>query len=225
MPRATANSINIGRLLPQAAWYAAGATQVAATFGEPLSFIIPSGNLGNAYGALIARTLGYPVGAIVLAHNANRTVPDYLASGAWVPRPSVATIASAMDVGNPSNFERFRERLPELDRLRQAISAASVDDDTIRRRIGEDHRRYGRTWCPHTAVAAEVYARLPEDARRTGRWCVVATAHPAKFPEVVEPLIGAPVPVPPALAALAQRSTRVTPMAATLPALAAVLPR
>lgn len=221
----SANSINIGRLLPQAAWYAAGATQVAATFGEPLSFIIPSGNLGNAYGALIARTLGYPVGAIVLAHNANRTVPDYLASGAWVPRPSVATIASAMDVGNPSNFERFRERLPELDRLRQAISAASVDDDAIRRRIGEDHRRYGRTWCPHTAVAAEVYARLPEDARRTGRWCVVATAHPAKFPEVVEPLIGAPVPVPPALAALAQRSTRVTPMAATLPALAAVLPR
>ncbi|MBL8959802.1 MAG: threonine synthase [Gemmatimonadetes bacterium] len=221
----SANSINVGRLLPQAAWYASAARRNAAVHGGRLSFIVPSGNLGNAYGALVARAMGYPIGEIILAHNTNRTVPDYLATGTWAPRPSVPTLASAMDVGNPSNFERFLAMHPEVAGMRHAVRAASVDDDAIRRRITEDHRTYGRTWCPHTAVAADVYARLTEAERREGRWCLVATAHPAKFPEVVEPLIGGTVAVPPSLAALAGRPTRVTTIAPTLAALAAVLDR
>lgn len=219
----SANSINLGRLLPQMVYYAAASLATQAATGEPLSFVIPSGNLGNAVACIWARRLGLPIGRIVLAHNANRTVPDYLASGRWQPRPSVATLASAMDVGNPSNMERLRDLVPDVAELRRSVEATSIDDEAIRARIRADFRRHGRTWCPHTAVAAEAYERLPQAERRDRRWAIVATAHPAKFPEIVEPLIGAAVPVPPALAELFGRPTSVTEIDATLPALCGAL--
>ncbi len=219
----SANSINLGRLLPQAVYYAATSLAAWRRHGEPLSFIVPSGNLGNVFACIAARRVGLPIGDIVLAHNANRTVVDYLADGQWRPRPSIPTLASAMDVGNPSNMERLRSLFPDYHALRGAIRAETVDDASIRRRIRADADRYGQVWCPHTATAAEVYARLPDSQQATRRWCIVATAHPAKFPEIVEPLIGRPVAVPDSLAELFSRPTRAETIDAELGALRSVL--
>jgi threonine synthase len=201
----SANSINIGRLLPQTVYYSAASLQVWERTGKPASFIVPSGNLGNATACLWAREMGMPIEHVVLAHNANRTVPDFLDSGSWRPRASVATLASAMDVGDPSNMERVRARYPDVDSLRDGVSADWVNDAEISQRIAADFRAYGRTWCPHTATAAEVFARLPVTRRREASWVLVATAHPAKFAEIVEPLTGREVPLPPALAELLRR--------------------
>ena len=114
----SANSINIGRLLPQMVYYAASSLDVERRTHAKASYIIPAGNLGNAFAAVWARALGFPIARIVLAHNVNRTVPDYLKTGIWQPRPSVATLASAMDVGNPSNMERMRSLYPTLREIR-----------------------------------------------------------------------------------------------------------
>ena len=162
----SANSINLGRLLPQMVYYAASSLEVERRTGAKASFIIPRGNLGNAFAACGRARLGLPIARIVLAHNANRTVPDFLATGDWRPRPSIATLASAMDVGNPSNMERLRALFPTFASIGEQLSADSVDDATIRRRIGEDFMQYGREWCPHTATAAEVYRRLSARERR-----------------------------------------------------------
>jgi len=151
----SANSINLGRLLPQSAYYAATSLAIWRRYAEPASFIVPSGNLGNALACLWARRVGLPIGEVLLAHNANRTVPDFLASGVWRPRPSIATLASAMDVGDPSNMERLRALYPQLEELRGALSACAVSDAEIRARIRAGFGAYGQMWCPHTATAAE----------------------------------------------------------------------
>lgn len=214
----SANSINLGRLLPQVVYYAAASLEVAARTGQSASFVVPSGNLGNATACLWARQLGLPIGEVVLAHNANRTVPDYLESGEWRPRPSVATLASAMDVGNPSNMERVRDLFPALPELRGAVSAVSIDDEAIRSRIRAGFTQHGQIWCPHTATAAEAYERL-DPPRRARPWVLVATAHPAKFREIVEPLIGTAVAVPETLARLFARPQAHTEIDAHLPGL------
>jgi threonine synthase len=146
--------------------------------------------------------MGLPIEEIVLAHNVNRAVPDFLATGRWRPRRSVQTLATAMDVGNPSNIERLTWSYPEMESLRHSLSADVVNDDGIRSRIREDCRNYGRVWCPHSAVAAEVYSRMPEARKRARHWVLVATAHPAKFREIVEPVTGCAIEVPPQLLSL-----------------------
>ena len=215
----SANSINLGRLLPQTVYYAATSVQLWRQQQRPTSFVIPSGNLGNAVACVWARQLGFPIAAIVLAHNANRTVPDYLESGHWAPRPSVATLASAMDVGHPSNMERLLALYPDATTMRGALDAFSVDDAAIKARIRSDFEQYGKIWCPHTAAAAEAYARLPPDRRARGPWVIVATAHPAKFCEIVEPLIGRALDVPAVLRQLFERPSQYTEIAATLDSL------
>jgi len=219
----SANSINLGRLLPQAVYYAATSLAVFRRYREPASFIVPSGNLGNAVACLWARRMGLPIGDVVLAHNANRAVPDYLESGEWQPRASLATLASAMDVGNPSNLERLQALFPQFSALQAAVRACSVSDAQIRARIRIGYEQYGQVWCPHTATAAEAWERLPRALRAARRWVLVATAHPAKFPEIVEPLIGRPVAVPPSLAALYARSSESVEVDANLNALRALL--
>ena len=219
----SANSINIGRLLPQMVYYAASSLEVERRTGAKASYIIPAGNLGNAFAAVWARALGLPIGRIILAHNINRTVPDFLSTGVWQPRSSVATLASAMDVGNPSNMERLRALYPTWSEIREQLSADTVDDATIRARIGEDFMHYGREWCPHTATAAEVYARLSAAERRDRPWVVVATAHPAKFNEIVEPIIGKPVTIPDSLDRLLRLPQHAVDLPPTLEALAAAL--
>ena len=221
----SANSINLGRLLPQCVYYAATSLGVWRAHGELASFIVPSGNLGNALACLWARQVGLPIGEVVLAHNANRTVPDFVASGAWRPRPSVATLASAMDVGNPSNMERLRALFPRLEDLRTVVSACSVTDEEIRARIRAGYQQFGQIWCPHTATAAQAWERLPQQARQERRWVLVSTAHPAKFREIVEPLIGCAVPVPDTLTKLLARPTQCVEIGADLSALRAALQR
>jgi threonine synthase len=188
----SANSINLGRLLPQAAYYAASSLAIRAETSQKASYIIPSGNLGNSVACVWARQVGFPIDRIVLAHNANRAVPDFLSSGRFTPRPSIPTLANAMDVGHPSNMERLLSLLPDSAAVLGAgISATSIDDAAIRERIRADHARFGVTWCPHTATAAEAWARMDAGARAARPWVLVATAHPAKFRETVEPLVGA----------------------------------
>jgi len=223
MQLSSANSINLGRLLPQAVYYAATSLAIWRKHGERASFIVPSGNLGNAMACFWAQKVGLPIGDIIMAHDANRTVPEYFDSGEWKPRPSVATLASAMNVGNPSNMERVRSVFSGVDELRKVATAYSVDDHAIRERIRADFKRYGRVWCPHTAVAAEVYERLPAELRAGRRWVLVSTAHPAKFREIVEPLIGREVAVPEALARLFARPTECTEIAADLASLRSAL--
>jgi len=219
----SANSINVGRLLPQMVYYWAASMRVWRELGEPACFVIPSGNLGNATACVFARRLGAPIQTIVLAHNANRMVPDYLETGVLRPRATLATLSSSMDVGQPSNLERLNALYPGAAALRGALSAISIDDEATGARIQSDYRRYRRVWCPHTAVAAEAYARLAATDRARGRWLLVATAHPAKFREIVEPLIGAPLPLPPQLARLFERPSQATEIEPTLSALTAVL--
>jgi threonine synthase len=219
----SANSINLGRLLPQSAYYAASSLEVWHRHGEPASYIVPSGNLGNALACLWARQVGLPIAEIVLAHNANRTVPDFLASGEWRPRRSIATLASAMDVGDPSNMERLRALYPDLQELRGAVSACSVSDEEIRAAIRYGYREYGQMWCPHTATAAHAWQHLAAARREGRRWVLVSTAHAAKFREIVEPLIGREVAVPDTLARLFARPAHCVEIDATLAALRGAL--
>ena len=219
----SANSINLGRLLPQAVYYAATSLAVHRAHGIAPDFIIPSGNLGNSVACVWARKLGLPIGRIVLAHNANRAVPDYLESGEWQPRASVPTLASAMDVGTPSNMERLRSLFPDVESVRDAVRAHSVSDAEIAARIQADFRQYGKVWCPHTATAAEVYARMTPGKRPDARRIIVATAHPAKFREIVEPLIGRQIEMPESLAKLFSRPVSASDLDPALAALTSAL--
>jgi threonine synthase len=157
--------------------------------------------------------MGLPIGRIALACNANRVLPDFFAGGEYRATTSIATLANAMDVGAPSNFERLRWWQPDAAILRQALEATTVSDNDIRDAIADAEARAGCVICPHTAAAWHALGRR-RAAGDTGDWAVVATAHPAKFETVVEPIIGRPVPVPPALAALLARSAHAEPLPA-----------
>ena len=203
-----ANSINLGRLLPQVVYHAAASLRHWRAEYRPANFIVPTGNLGNALACIWARAMGMPIGDIILATNANRVLPEFLATGDWQPRPSIQTLASAMDVGNPSNMERLRHLLPDFAELRSSVEACPVSDASIRQQITIDYERLGRVWCPHTATGFNVYDQLPLSRCSDASWIVVATAHPAKFDNIVEPATGTSVPVPPALAALLELPSR-----------------
>lgn len=211
-PLSSANSISLGRLLPQMSYYAHAALAHRAASGNALNLVIPTGNLGNALAAILARALGVPLGRIVLATNANRVLPDYFAGGDYAPLASVATLANAMDVGAPSNFERLRWLYRGDDAaLRAAFASASIDDAAIRETIARRFHAHGEIFCPHTATAVKVLEGL-RAAGEAGDWAVTATAHPAKFESVVEPLIGRSVEVPPALDELLRRPAHAEPM-------------
>jgi threonine synthase len=165
-------------------------------------------------GCLWARQMGLPIGQIRLACNANATLPDFFAGARlFATRDAVATLANAMDVGAPSNFERLRWTIPQPGALRAQFTAQSVDDRTICTTIAMHAHEHNEVFCPHTATAMHVLDEL-RAAGNEQSWAVVATAHPAKFENVVEPLVGHPIDVPPPLAAMLQRPVS----AETLPA-------
>ena len=223
LPMSSANSISLGRLLPQMSYYAHAALQHQQAGGAVLNLIIPTGNLGNAMAAILARAIGLPIGRIALATNANDVLPRYFAGAGYQPAASVATTANAMDVGAPSNFERLRWLYGGDDQaVRGGFTAQAVDDSAIRATIARAHAQTGAVFCPHTATAVHVLDALRADGMQ-GDWAVVATAHPAKFESVVEPLIGGPVEVPPALAALLARPAHAAPLTADPAALREVL--
>ncbi|MGV6852013.1 MAG: threonine synthase [bacterium] len=200
----SANSISVGRLLPQMSYYAYSSLQHWHKTGEKLNYVIPAGNVGNSLACIWAKKIGMPIGDVVLATNENKTIPDFLQSNQWEPRESKATLASAMDVGNPSNMERLRHLLPDHDQRNQAISAYSVTDKQIEEQIKEVYQQWNYMICPHTATAFHVYNELNAE-QKNKPWIVVSTAHPAKFETIVEPLLGVKVPVPKALEDLLER--------------------
>lgn len=200
----SANSINIARLLPQAAYLAFAAVRSQAQTGQAPGLIIPTGNLGHGVAALIARACGAPIGEVVLATNANASLSEWARTGVYAPRASIPTLANAMDVGAPSNFERLSAGA--LDPT--ALAVERVDDEAIRARIKADRDRFGYVWCPHSACAAEAFARLPARLREDRSWLILATAHPYKFADVVEPITGEKIAPPPALAAVLARRSR-----------------
>lgn len=219
----SANSISLGRLLPQAAYHAHAALQFYARHGQPLNLIVPTGNLGNAAAAWLARALGAPLGAIALACNANDTLPRFFAGGEYAPGATMATLANAMDVAAPSNFERLRHWFGHDDAsLRAGFTAIGVDDASIRATIAAAPARHGIVPCPHTACGLHLLERL-RAAGDTRPWAVAATAHPAKFETIVEPLLGQPVPLPPSLAECLARHAHGDPLPADPDALVAVL--
>jgi threonine synthase len=214
----SANSINVGRLLPQMVYFAKAGLELWRESGRRANFIVPTGNLGNALACIWARHVGVPIGEIVLATNANQSITEYLRTGEWAPRPSVATLANAMDVGNPSNMERLRALHPDFEELQGQIGASSVDDIEIRGTIRRDSHELDRLWCPHSATAAKVFRRLLARGAR-GHWVIVATAHPAKFNEIVEAQTGREAPVPESLARLLALPRQETELDPTLEAL------
>jgi threonine synthase len=211
----SANSINIGRLLPQSTYYADASLRHFSTTGRKPGFVIPTGNLGNALACVLAREMGLPIGPIVLATNANRTISDYFETLKWIPRPSLQTLASAMDVGDPSNMERLRHVVGEADVLRENLGVLSVSDDLIEAEIRRDFAEFGFATCPHTATATHTWRQFDSKLRREHDWILVATAHPAKFETIVEPLVGETLELPPELAEILSRPSRSVAIEAT----------
>lgn len=221
----SANSINIGRLLPQAIYYAHSSLMHWRERQQQPSYIVPTGNLGNAFACYLAREMGMPIGEIVLATNENRLIVDFLDGADWAPRASIQTLASAMDVGNPSNMERLRATGGDAAAIGRKVRAASVSDRQIEEEIGRNFTEFGFATCPHTATATYVWRHLDRADREKRDWILVATAHAAKFEQIVEPIIGQAVPVPDELAAILARQRRFTVIAPELDALANALDR
>jgi threonine synthase len=208
----SANSINVGRFLPQSFYFvhAWGRIRPAPL---PLLFSVPSGNFGNLAAGLMAKAMGLPDVTFLAATNANDGVPRYLRTGRFRPRPSRRTLSTAMDVGNPSNLARILHLYRrDLDRLRSDLTGRSVTDLETRDTIRRVHHECGHVLDPHTAVGFMALERELE-ARPGTTGVLLATASPAKFAEVVEPIIGEPLPVPEALARGLAAERRVTPMA------------
>jgi threonine synthase len=219
----SANSINIGRLLPQSIYYAYASIRHHREFGRHASFIVPTGNLGNAFACYLAREMGLPIDEIILATNENRLIVDYLDGAEWAPRASLHTLASAMDVGSPSNMERLRAHGGEADELVGKVRAMAVSDQEITADIARNFTEFGYPTCPHTATATHVWRHLDDEERAARDWILVATAHAAKFEQIVEPIIGQPVAIPDELAAILSRERRFITIAPTMEALARAL--
>lgn len=214
----SANSISLGRLLPQMTYY--GHAALAPWARPPLTVVVPSGNFGNLAAGLMAQRMGAPIAHLHAATTVNDTVPRYLETGRLEPRPSVSTLANAMDVGDPSNLERIRWMFgDDIRALRRAMGASVHTDDEVRAAIRELDGRYGYVADPHTAIAYLGARRCL--AAGAPRVLALSTAHPAKFGEVVEAAIGRPVPVPAPLAEAMRRPRQVRRI---VPALAALAP-
>ncbi len=209
----SANSINIARLLAQTLYYFEAAAQADP---GPLVVSVPSGNFGNLYAGLMAQAMGAPIHAFVAATNANRVVPDYLDSGAFRPRPSVATLSNAMDVGSPSNWERIHARFGgDHGAMVAALRWGSCTDaETTETVVALD--RAGYLADPHGAVACAV---LRAHLHPGEQGLFLATAHPAKFREALTPALGREIPLPKALSDLLAKPLLSEPLAAEAEAL------
>ncbi|MFN8768524.1 MAG: threonine synthase [Lysobacteraceae bacterium] len=223
VPLLTANSISLGRLLPQMGYSAMHALRFRRRHGRPLGFIVPSGNLGNAVAALIARAMGLPIGEVVLATNANPTLSEFFDGAPYRGRDAITTLANAMDVGAPSNVERlFWLAGGDEAAARAMIRVQRIDDARIRATVAAAEARHGVAPCPHTACGLAVL----EDLRAAGdtrEWAVAATAHASKFLDVVGPLLSSAPTVPAAFAALLAQPAQADAMAVDGEALADVL--
>ena len=195
----SANSINVGRLLPQAVFYAVASVRYRERHGTAPGFVVPSGNLGNLCAGLIAAEAGMPHRGFTAATNVSRGFADFLGGAPFEARPSITSVSNAMDVGAPSNLERIRWLYGGDDEaLRSAIVGATVSDAATENRIATLYARTGYVLDPHTAVAYE--SSMRHDASPQEPVVVLGTAHPAKFPDTVRAATGVDVPLPVGLA-------------------------
>lgn len=222
----SANSINVARLLPQSFYYlhaavALGAMQDRAASQAP-TFVVPSGNLGNLCAGLIAQKAGMPCRGFVAATNRNRGFVDFLEGSEHRDRTAIRTTSSAMDVGAPSNLERIAWLYAgAYDELRALVKGVSVTDAEAAGALADLYERTGYVLDPHSAVAFEAATR--HDAGSQGPVVVLATAHPAKFPDVVESAIGREVGVPESLKSVMDRPEESMEINPTLDALVSIL--
>lgn len=216
----SANSVNVGRLLPQMVYYFHAVAQLGPVESEVV-VCTPSGNFGNLTAGLMAKRTGLTISRFVAATNANDVVPEYLATGRFSPRPSVQTLANAMDVGHPSNFERMLWLYGgDVDAMRRDISGSRHDDDEVRSSIKEVYEQRGYVLDPHSAIA---YRGLRGALRPGEVGIFLATAHPAKFREIVEPVLGRAIDTPAPLADALAGPRHILRLPATLDAVAGTL--
>lgn len=194
----SANSINIARLIPQTFYYFNAYSQALRAGNSKVVFSVPSGNFGNIGAGLLAWKMGLPVEHFIAATNANDTVPAFLKTGEYKPKPSVATLSNAMDVGNPSNWVRIAELFKnDTDALKALVTGYSYNDEQTLEAIKAVHQRYKYVVCPHTAIAWKAltdWQQQSKDNEATGIF--LSTAHPCKFPDVFPAEIARSITVP-----------------------------
>lgn len=222
MKLTSANSINIARLIPQSFYYFYAYSRLDKR--KPLVFSVPSGNFGNLLGGLLAKKMGLPIYKFVAATNANHVVPDYLASGEFNPRPSVRTVSNAMDVGNPSNFERILNIFAEsFEDIKSNIDGKHYTDEETKAIITAVHKEQGYILDPHSAIGYKGLKDYLVEEGKDLNGVFLSTAHPAKFLEVVEPLIDGEVQIPGALQEAMNKPKQSKPIPADFDALRAYL--
>lgn len=209
----SANSINIARLLAQLTYYAYSSWQFCLQHQQSVGYVIPTGNVGNSTAAFWAKAMGFPIREIVLATNANRVISHYIDQGKFTPQASIATLANAMDVGNPSNFERLTHLYDTHAEFKAHVRAFSCSDEAIRQAIISAYRQFNYILCPHSATAYFARQKLS-----TQPWIITATAAAAKFETILEPLLGLQLPLPEQLQALLHKPTHLVKVSATMAA-------
>lgn len=214
----TANSINLGRLLPQVVFHAYTAWHFEQQHGCQAGFIVPSGNVGNVTACYWAKRLGFPIREIAIATNSNRVLSDYLEKAEFIPRSSIETHASAMDVGNPSNFERLQALFADHNEFKRHVQVMSVTDAEIEATIVDVYQKYNELICPHTATAFFMRKHLSDKA-----WVIVATAEAAKFETVIEPLVKQKIPLSKRLLSLLHNESEVLEVSADFEALIEIM--
>ncbi|MEO0472171.1 MAG: threonine synthase [Bacteroidota bacterium] len=214
----SANSINIARLIPQSFYYFRAWQQVENP-EHPLCFVVPSGNFGNLTAGLFAAKMGLPIAHFVAATNANDVVPQYLAHGKYLPRPSVRTISNAMDVGRPSNFVRMDSLFDsDWQMMRQMISGFAYNDTQTREAIRKVEDKFGYIIDPHGAVGVLAWEAFRRQHPQY-QGIILETAHPAKFLEVMAESLDKTIDLPPAMAALVDKKCVCTDLPASFDAL------
>ncbi len=204
----TANSINLGRLLPQITYYVWASAQLRKEQDEQPLVVVPSGNFGNLTAAVYAKWMGTPIRSFVAATNANDGVLQYLHSGEFTPRTSIETYSNAMDVGNPSNLARLQFLYNNnVHTLKNDIDAVSISDEETLQEIQSIYTKTKYILDPHTAVGVAAARKAREWMTNSPPIIVAATAHPAKFLDVVEKAIGVRVPLPSALQEVENKPT------------------
>ena len=202
----SANSINIGRLFPQSFYFAWARAQIKT---DPV-FCVPSGNFGNITAGLYAAQWGLAVEQFIAATNANNVVPSFLKEGVYTPRASVSTHSNAMDVGAPSNFERLNHLYEgDVDKFRTRMTGDWVSDKETEQTMTQVYREKDYLMCPHTAVGYLAAQRYLKDHKNSSV-ITLSTAHPGKFVEVVDQILGVKPALPPALQALINREKKST---------------
>lgn len=212
----SANSINIGRLIPQALYYFWGVLVLRSRYNQEVLVCVPSGNFGNLCAGLFAGQWGLPVVQYVAAVNANSAIPEYIQTGVYQPRPSLHTLSNAMDVGNPSNWERIQTLFDDdYSRIRQKLWSTSISDDETLDTMRTIHKRAHYIADPHTAVGLAAAERFRQENRapQTQPILVLSTAHPAKFQEVVQQALGVEIPLPQMLQDCLLKEKKVTRLA------------